>query len=134
VGQVIPGGEPLSAITITAELHAHLRAVIKRSGLTYRQIEARAGELPAKDGWKPLPSSTLSEILNRRLPTHAQLNTLLRICRIPTDQKQRLLAAREEIAATDTGTGSSGMQRCTEEQSRVVVVGVIPGAIVKTCG
>ena len=53
------------------EFRAYLRMVIKRAGLSYRQIADASGELPARSGGVEIKPATLSEILNKRLPTQA---------------------------------------------------------------
>lgn len=84
-----------NAVSTPAELVAQMRRLKERSGLTYRQIAARAQE--AGDF---LPSSTLAGALARQtLPREGLLKAFVRACTRDEELVQSWVHARTAVAA-----------------------------------
>ncbi|MFG3690479.1 hypothetical protein [Micromonospora sp. NPDC047740] len=89
-----------------AELVAALRRLRLWSGLTYRQLEAKAAAAGAV-----LPSSTIATALGRpTLPREQLVEMLVRACGLGKAEVDRWLAARKRIAMLDEGSPQADAQ------------------------
>ncbi|MFF8597636.1 helix-turn-helix domain-containing protein [Streptomyces sp. NPDC015232] len=85
--------DPRSART-AAEFVAHLRRLKARSGLTYRELSARATALG-----EVLPRSTVANMLSRTtLPRDELLSAFVRACGLDPAEAARWEAVRKELA------------------------------------
>ena len=105
-----PADRAVAELSSPEEFRAYLRMVIKRAGLSYRQLAEASGELPARSGWVEIKPATLSEILNKRLPTRAQLRTILTVCRVRNEDARLLLECWDDLQARPPAPPAHALQ------------------------
>lgn len=90
-----PGRPDPDAVATPAEFVAALRGLQRGSGLSYREVEKRAGQ-----AGNPLPRSTLTAALARStLPRENIVAALVEACGGDEEQVQRWVATRRRLAS-----------------------------------
>ncbi|MEV5556301.1 HD-GYP domain-containing protein [Nonomuraea wenchangensis] len=106
-----------SQVHTLSELISALRAL--RAGRSYADLDkaANPGDRP-KEG---LPSSTLSDLLNKGRASRETLEVFLRACAVPREQWRAWQAARERALTADA-PGAAGLIRVTQADPRLLGV------------
>ncbi|MFF0775899.1 HD domain-containing phosphohydrolase [Nonomuraea wenchangensis] len=108
--------DPSQVHTLT-ELISALRAL--RAGRSYADLDKAAN--PGNRPREGLPSSTLSDLLNKGRASRETLEVFLRACAVPREQWRAWQAARERALIVDA-PGAAGLIRVTQADPRLLGV------------
>jgi hypothetical protein len=100
-----------SGVDSPAELSVGLKTVYRNRGLSYSQLDARARALPRQqDRTRALARSTLSDMLNGKVPTKETLLTFLAVCQVGAADEQQWLAAWQRVRDGDLRRPPGGVR------------------------
>ncbi|MFF7534974.1 helix-turn-helix domain-containing protein [Streptomyces bobili] len=119
----MPGMDPSTVVT-PRQLRSCLRALRERRGLSYAELDDRAGKLaPFQDRTRRLPASTLSDLLADKdiTPSKDVVLTFLAACSVSRDDLPQWLAAWERASTADLAM-PEGAVRVSDARPRLLGV------------